>query len=265
MRTIAQEGKAFMDKSRSIAAALVLCLAGCANSSDPTAAESPSATTTSTAAPSTTSDPILTIPMEEGPPLEPGTYRVSREGRTGADPIKWSIVDFTIEIPRGLIGHTGHYLETTEDFKGGARFGFYPLLVDEIYADPCEGERGSTVPVGPKPGDLVKALRAQPGTATTKPVRTLIGGLPAVRIDLAVPRNADLTSCHMADFGPPALQMWFSNPTSKYFVLSPDLRARVYVVDVNGKRQEFLAVHEVNASERGLRVLQSMIDSVRID
>ena len=76
--------------------------------------------------PSTTTALIRTIPLEDGPPLEPGTYRISSEGRTGSDPIVWSIVDFTIEIPEGLIGHTGHYLETTEDVQGGARFGFLP-------------------------------------------------------------------------------------------------------------------------------------------
>jgi hypothetical protein len=203
--------------------------------------------------------------MDEGPPLEPGTYRVSKEGRTGSDPIVWSIVDFTIEVPEGLIGHTGHYLETTEDFEGGASFGFYPVLVDEIYADPCEGERGSTLPVGPEPSDLVEALLSQPGTDAARPVETVIGGLPAMRVDLEVPAGADLSSCHLADYGPPGLQVWFSRPTSKFFVLSPDLHARVYVVDVDGKRQVFLAVHDVNASDDDLAGLQSMIDSIRID
>jgi hypothetical protein len=39
----------------------------------------------------------------------------------------------------------------------------------------------------------------------------------------------------------------------------------VYVVDVDGKRQVFLAVHDVNASDDDLAGLQSMIDSIRID
>ena len=255
-----------MGRSRSFAAGvLVLCLSGCAESSEPTSVESPSETATESLSPSTTAGSIPTIPMEEGPPLEPGTYRVSSEGRTGSDPIVWSIVDFTIDIPEGLIGHTGHYLETTEDFEGGASFGFYPVLVDEIYADPCEGERGSTVPLGPEPNDLVEALLAQPGTATASPVETVVGGLPAMRVDLVVPEGADLGACHLADYGPPGLQIWFSKPTGKFFVLSPDLHARVYVVDVEGRRQVFLAVHDVEASAEDLAGLESMINSIRID
>jgi hypothetical protein len=111
----------------------------------------------------------------------------------------------------------------------------------------------------------VEALLSQPGTDAARPVETVIGGLPAMRVDLEVPAGADLSSCHLADYGPPGLQVWFSRPTSKFFVLSPDLHARVYVVDVDGKRQVFLAVHDVNASDDDLAGLQSMIDSIRID
>ncbi len=254
-----------MGRSPSAAATiLVFCVSGCAVSTQPTSVETASDTPAASVSPSATADSIPTIPMEEGPPLEPGTYKVSSEGRTGSDPIVWSIVDFTIDVPEGLIGHTGHYLETTEDFEG-ASFGFYPVLVDEIYANPCDGERGSTLSVGPKPNALVKALLAQPGTAVARPAKTVIGGLPAMRVDLEVPQGADLSSCHLADYGPPGLQIWFSKPTSKYFVLSPDLHARVYVVDVDGQRQVFLAVHDVEASDDDLRGLQSMIDSIRID
>ena len=139
------------------------------------------------------------------------------------------------------------------------------MLVDEIYADPCEGERGPIVAAGPKVNDLVDALLEQPGTAATKPVRTTIGGLPATRIDLEVPKGADLRSCFLADFGPPGLQIWFSNPTDKYFVLMPDCTACVYVVDVDGERQVFLTQHGPAASDEDLRELQSMLDSIHID
>jgi hypothetical protein len=210
---------------------------------------------------------VRTIP-EQDADLEPGIYRVSKEGRAGSDPLKWSIVDFTVELPDGLVGNTGHSVGTPEEWEESRpadSFGFYPLLVDSIYADPCEGEAGATQPVGPKPGDLVKALLAQPGTDAAVPVKTTIGGLPATRIDLEVPRGADLSSCHLADFGPPALQIWFADQSDKYFVLSPGLHARVYVADVDGMRQEFLAVHSAEPSAAALQRLDAIVASIDIE
>jgi hypothetical protein len=69
---------------------------------------------------------------------------------------------------------------------------FYPVLVDEIYADPCEGELGPTVAVGLEVNDLVDVLVAQPGPVTPEPVQTTIGGFPATRVDLEVPEGVDL-------------------------------------------------------------------------
>jgi|SRR5215208_5180979 len=241
--------------SRAIGICVVLCVAACGGGS-PSAPESEQATTP---------DPILSIPLEDGPPLEPGTYRVSSEGRTGPDPLLWSIVDFTINVPEGWHGHTGHYLSKNEDVEGAAGLVVYPVLVDEIYADPCEGERGRTLDLGPKVDGLVRALLAQPGSAAAKPVKTEVGGLPATRVDLEVPKGADLRSCHLADYGPPGLQIWFSNPTSKYFVLMPGSMASVYVVDVDGERQVFLTQRDGAASDEDLRELQSVFDSIRID
>lgn len=215
--------------------------------------------------PTQTAPVLLDIP-EEDALLEPGTYRVPKEGRGGDDPLTWSIVDFTMEVPAGLVGNTRHSVGAPEELEGtGSGFGLYPVLVDELYSDPCEGERGKTVPVGPKPADLVKALLAQPGTSATRPETTTLGGLPATRIDLEVPKGADLSRCHLADFGPPGLQVWYAKRSQKYFVLSPDLHARVYIVDVDGRRQEFLVAHDLRASAAALAPLDAMIASIRID
>ncbi len=104
--------------------------------------------------------------------------------------------------PRGWNGHTGHYLSKYEEVDETRGLVIYPVLVDEIYADPCEGERGPIVAVGPEVNDLVDALLSQPGTVTTEPVQTTIGGRPGTRVDLEVPKGADLSSCLLADYGP---------------------------------------------------------------
>lgn len=240
------------------ASALALGVSACSDD-EPTAAGN----TSQPQLPTTTSTTYLSIPLDDGPPLEPGTYRVSSEGRTGSDPLRWSIADYIITIPAGWKGHTGHHLSKNDDVEGAAGLALYPVLVDEVYADPCEGERGPTVAVGPEPDDLVDALLAQPGNAATEPVQTTIGGMPATRIDLEVPEGADLGSCYLADFGPPGLQVWFSDASDKYFVLMPGVDASVYVVDVDGERQVFLADHAAGASEDDLRELQTMMDSIR--
>lgn len=231
---------------RAIVVAVALSLTACGGDA-PAAPEANRATTTT----------VPSIPMEDGPPLEAGTYRVSSEGRAGPDPLQWSIVDFTITIPEGWIGHTGHYLESE-------RFGFYPVLIDEIYADPCEGERGAVVTVGLEVNDLVDALAAQPGTVTTEPVETTIGGLPATHIDIEVPDGADLSACHLADYGPPGLQLWFSDRSDKYLVLMPGSTAGVNVIDVDGERQVFLTYRSADASDDDLDELQAILDSIRI-
>ena len=254
-------------------AVLLAVLTGCggggageSRAPTPSATSSPAQDATGSQQATTTSTALPSIPLEEGPPLEPGTYRVSSAGRTGSDPLLWSIVDYTITIPEGWNGHTGHYLSKYEDVDETRGLGIYPVLVDEIYADSCEGERGRTVAVGPEVNDLVDALLAQPGgTVATEPVQTTIGGRPATRVDLEVRKGADLRSCLLADYGPPGLQIWFSDPSDKYFVLMPGYTAGVYVVDVDGERQVFLTQHGPAASEEDLRELKSMLDSIRID
>ena len=241
-------------------AVLVMVLTACEGGDDgstPTP-EPQQATTTSTTLPS--------IPLDDGPRLEPGTYRVSSEGR---DRIGSAAV-----VDRGLHDHDPRGVE--------GQHRPLPVQVRGLRRDPldsastqCWSTRSTTirarvnvgrsVAVGPKVNDLVDALLAQPGTATTEPVQTTIGGLPATRIDLEVPKGADLRSCFLADYGPPGLQVWFSEPTQKYFVLMPGDTASVYVVDVDGERQVFLTQHGPAASDEDLRELQSMLDSIHID
>ena len=79
-----------------------------------------------------------------------------------------------------------------------------------------------------------------------------------------MPEGADLGSCHLADYGPPGLQVWFSDASDKHFVLMPGVLASVYVVGVDGERQVFLVDYAVGASEEDRRELQSMLASIRI-
>ena len=246
-----------MRDGRRRALALVVLLAvltGCGG--DVTADPQGSTSTATTSSPwTTTSTTLPSIPEEDGRPLGPGTYRVSSAGRR-RDRIRCCGRSWTTRSrsPRGGTATPATTCPSTRTVRRVRLSSvIYPVLVDEIYADPCEGERGPTVAVGPEVNDLVDALLAQPGTVTTEPVETTIGGLPATRVDLEVQERADLSSCLLADYGPPGLQIWFSDPADKYFVLMPGYTASVYVVDVDGERQVFLTRHGPAASDEDLR------------
>lgn len=220
-------------------------VAACGDDDEPTSANEPTATATIPPIPEGISN-------DEPASLEAGTYRVVSG--------PWSIVEYTITVPEGWTGHSGWYLSKHEDGDESDVLGVYPVLVDEVYADPCVGSGGTTVAVGPEVNDLVGALQAQPGTVTSEPVELTIGGLPATRIDLEIRESTDLSSCNT-----PGLQIWFSEPSDKYFVLLPGNTARVFVVDVDGEPQVMLSWHGPATSDEDLGELQSVLDSIRFD
>jgi hypothetical protein len=184
--------------------------------------------------------------------IEPGTYVIPRS--------PWSVTDFTVTFPTGWTVQYGHvYASNTEEAD---ELGFYAVVVDDIYADSCAPENEATRPVGPGVKDLITALRAQAGgAAVSEPVSATLGGHPATRIDLEIPEHVDVARCRMA---PAGLQIWYSEPADKYFVLLDDARASVYVVDVGGRRQVFLTHVGNSASADDRAELQAVLDSIRI-
>jgi hypothetical protein len=182
-----------------------------------------------------------------------GTYRIAKSA--------WSVADFTITFPKGWTAQYGHvYLKhyDTDD-----EIGFYAVVVDAIYADPCVGRNsGDLMEVGPRVDDLAAALLWQPGPKAGSRIDTTLGGYPATRIDLTVPEGYDLNNCNLEGIG---LQIWHSPPADKYFVLLADGIASVYIVDVDGQRQVFLTQHKSAASDEDLRELQAVLDSIHIE
>ena len=72
--------------------------------------------------------------------------------------------------------------KTSPDPPAGLAIGF--LIVDNVYADPCDLSAGEMdPPVGPTPMDLAEALVAQTGTESTDPVPVEIDGYSGVYLD----------------------------------------------------------------------------------
>lgn len=221
---------------------LPVVLAGCGGD---VAREPQAATRSATLAPTQRVIPAGTAA------IEPGTYRVPRSA--------WSVTDFTITFPEGWTVQYGHTYLKHSDAPG--EVGFYAVVVDAIYADACGGD-GERIKIGPSVDDFVAALLQQDGPITSDPVNTTLGGYPATRIDMTVPKEFDLKACRLGEIG---LQVWYSPPADKYFVLLPDGNASVYVLDVKGQRQVFLTQYRSPASDNDVRELQTILDSIEIE
>jgi hypothetical protein len=234
-------------------------LSGCADDADTAeAAGRPTSPSAGTSASST----LLSIPewngQDEGAqvPLGSGTYAVPSS--------PWSVAGFRVTFPAGWTVQYEHVYAQHSDQPD--EFGFYAVVVDEIFTDACRGEGGTTQAVGPGVDALITALLDQKGGALkTNVTDTIFGGYPATRIDLRIPKHADLDRCQMAEYGFAGLQVWYSEPADKYFVLLPGGVATVYVVDVEGERQVFLTQVGNPHSQTDLAELQTVLESIEIE
>jgi hypothetical protein len=230
-----------------------LLLAGCGGDPDASghprlSASTPPSATLRSMPEGDTRDGGALVPIE-------GTYMVPSSA--------WSVADFTVTFPAGWTAQYGHVFAQHGDEDD--EFGFYAVVVDEIFADACRGEGGRVKAVGPGVESLVTALLDQKGGArATEPVATTLGGYPATRIDLRIPKRLNLERCQMAQYGFEGLQVWYSESSDKYFVLLPGAVARVYVVDVDGVRQVFLAQVANPRSTEDRDELQTVLDSIDI-
>jgi hypothetical protein len=238
-----------MPRAISLGLSLLIGLTGCGGGvADEASATTPPATPSPAPVASSTPFPYTTEPVA----IDPGTYLIPGSA--------WSVADLTITFPEDWTVQYGHVyakLPDTED-----EFGFYAVGVDAIFADACVGSDGELMEFGDSGHDLVEALRKQRGPALSGPVETTLGGYPATRIDLTVPEGFDLTACNAADIG---LQIWYSLPTDKNFVLLRDGIGSAYILDVEGQRQVFLAQRPYSASDENLAELQTVLDSIHIE
>ena len=172
-----------------LALAVVLALGACTSGQEAANAPAPSADATESEQPDVptgaTSTPFAS--STEPVAVEPGTYRIPRSA--------WSIHDFAVTIPEDWTVQHGHVYAKHPDTAD--EFGFYAVVVDEIYADACEGDDGEIIRVGPGVDDLAAALLEQPGPKASGPVDTMLGDYPATRIDLTIPDGLDLGACSL--------------------------------------------------------------------
>jgi hypothetical protein len=227
--------------------ALILSLTACGGGGD---GDDEAADTTTTPTP-TTPAMLLAGETAQPTPIDAGVYRIPRSG--------WSVADLTVTMPVGWTVQYGHVFHKHADEPD--EIGFYPVILDAIYADACQGNLGDPVPVDGD-NDLATALLEQTGAVTSGPVETTLGGYPARRIDVTFPAGSDLSACSLAGDG---LQIWYSSSAEKYFVLAPDGIASVYIVDVAGQQQVFVTQHRSATSTEDVRELGTVLESISIE
>jgi hypothetical protein len=232
-----------------VSALLIAALTGCTrNTAGEVHVPTPSAPVASTVGSDATPFAASDVPIA----IEPGVYRIPRSD--------WSVADFTVTFPRGWTAQYGHVFLKEPD--SAEEQGFYAVVVEDIFADACVGGDGRSIKIGPSVNDLAVALREQTGPIVPRPVETTFGGYPATRIDLSVPKGFDLSGCDVKDIG---LRIWYSAPADKNFVLLRDAVMSVYIMDVNGERQVFLAGSRAGTSNADRRELQTVLDSVHVE
>lgn len=222
-------------------------LAGCTHSSS---AESQPSASPATPSAALRSMPVGYQDVEE--PIEPGRYRIPRS--------EWSAADFTVAFPEGWTVQYGHVYHQND--QKGETAEFYAIDLDEIFTDSCHGD-GIPQALGPGVDDLVTALLEQKGSLASEPVETTLGGHPATRVDLNVPKRLDLADCRLALDGVLGLQLWYSAPADKYFVLRPMTTASIYILDVDGERQVFLT-QQFSPTPGERAEVQAVLDSIRV-
>lgn len=207
------------------------------SSPSPSPSPSPSATTPS-------------LPLSGS--VEPGTYRMYTP--TG------STVAVDVTVPAGWQAAYGgsnlHIRDDQPDSMNWSRDPFVPF----VYADACASE-GTQAEVGPSVDDLVQALLDQENSEVTGPTDVTLGGYPAVRLDVVIPADLDMTTCR---YGAEAnlIQIWTNSVENDYFALGEDRDGIVYIADVEGERVVISADIGPEVTEADMAELDAMIQSI---
>jgi hypothetical protein len=148
---------------------------------------------------------------------------------------------------------------------GEVAFGWWSVA--NVFADPCHWKDSlADPPVGPTVDDLVTAFLGQVGVVGSGPTDVTFAGLPAKRIELAVPADLAVSTCddgYYWQFVAPG-----DSVTSHPDPTQRDASGRIsvmYIMDIDGARLVMNTWHYPETSASHLAELEAMLASVRID
>ena len=186
--------------------------------------------------------------------LEAGTYRLSEFFHT--------LRPFVFTVPDGwrrtdnFVGN-GEVAADDGVFGGdGVSMATWP--VSHIYADSCHWDgtlvRTDTVE------DVVAALQAQTGHASTEPTTTTFAGLPATRIEFSLPADTNVSGCDEQ-----LVRLWPDAGPKEQFGLpiDPGQTFTIYVLEVRGAPQLFIAMRNDRSPAADVAALEEVMASIR--
>jgi hypothetical protein len=184
-------------------------------------------------------------------PVVAGTYLLPASG--------WSVRDVTLTLPSGWTVQYGHVFGKNGDVVS-SELAIYPVLVDELFADPCRGDVGDIIAVTAA-DDLGSLLLERASEFVTGRTETTLSGFPAVRYDMSIPEGYPLSRCTYGDIG---VQIWHSTTAKKYFALLREGKASVYIIAIDGRQQVVLTQQGPSSPPEEVAELEAILDSIRI-
>jgi hypothetical protein len=198
---------------------------------------------------STAEVPIGSIP--------PGTYVISDGCCVGTKPLY-------LTVPAGWETFDPAFVSKHPSLEDGFGLIVEAWRVGNVYADPCHRAGSGLKPaVGPTVDDLATALAKENGPNASAITDVTLGGYPARKIVLTVPKGLDLATCQDKSYS------WWSHPDEPggwgpriFFKPRVDT---VYILDVEGTRQVVNAGNLPNTTAADRAELEQVVASIRFE
>lgn len=209
---------------------------------------------TETESPPDTPRELIFDEGERNVAVPPGVYAVPFSG-WGDIPLEVADLRAVVTFPAGFMSlHHSTFAEEDGLAANQREFGFW--TVHKVPSDFCTAgnyNTGYTNP-GPTVADLATALAAQRRLGSTDPVPVTIGGYEGLYVELTRPG----TGC-------PGGVLWFA-PRVKHTAYEeqfadPGDVARIWILDVDGKRVVIDTIHPADASDEDVAQLTGMVES----
>ena len=199
------------------------------------------------------------------PPTSAPTAAASPSASGSASPQAAHLTVAGSEVSGSPLGLTVKLPPDWQPFDNGADIGtsgppagmaFVVSVVDDTFADPCAHLQRDPK-VGPTVADLAKALTAIPHTTATAPVQTTIAGHQATYVEIAIPASLP---CAPSEF-----YLWQDSPHAYWWVQGLNETARVWILEVAGRRVAFLTHAYPGSGGDAKARFQAILDSVVFD